>query len=1307
MRAMASVFPFDSRRLAASRAAVLLASCLALALAAAAPAAENPEDFSKGLVDRDAALAAAKGATLANYPDAEEVLVAGALRVRYNPDGTYAQWHEEFVKILTQQSRDRYRTLSSFFTIPYQRGPEDCAITLAELVKTNGTIVSLDVKAQSRVMVNPDSMDQNIYNPNEKIVKLNVPGLEVGDVLHFVMLDRVVQPRMRDSWAEWHVLEETRPILYSRLVVFAPKARPLRRIALKAEVAGTVRATQTDEGDWVRHEWEARNVPRMFPEPNMPPVHTVVQRLLLSTAPDWQTISRWYWALSEPHYAPSEEMKAKVQELTAGLTDPRRKIEELFRYVSQQIRYMGITVESTAPGYEPHDVKDTFAAKHGVCRDKAALLVVMLRLAGQDAFPTLIHSGPKKDEEVPQPYFNHAIVAVRQPDGDYRLMDPTDESTTALLPAYLNDKSYLVATPEGERLRVSPIEPAEDNLMRIQTVGALDARGGLTASTTLRFEGVNDNAYRGWFARGKPEDRRRFFEGLVKAAAPGARLADLTLEPADLMNTRTTLTVRLTYTAPDLLVAGGPETTLPLPTLGTRVGMVNFTLGRTGLKERKYPLLTDVACGVRESLTLDVRAAVGPLRAAMVSGPVDRPDLHWSLASRVTNGTLRLDGDFRLKAVEYGPSQYGALKDTLKEIERALRGQPVFESLPTPDAAAPDVTIEEERVTYELADASAWTETRTVAKRILTYGGKKANSELKIPFNPAWETVTLESATVTAPNGTSRAIASNEVNVMDAPWVGAAPRYPPERTLVASLPAVEVGSLIRWRLVRQCRDRAGFTLREPLRTFDPIRHKTVEVRAPSDLPLRLDVVEPDGRGTPFVQAKSEGLTLTTWSVTNAAAVKREDQLPPWWTYLSAARATTVGWGPHSAMLRRRLEAATSRQRETASRARDLVADARTAEEKVRRVRDFVAMRVRLTGPGVASLPLSAITPADRTLADGYGNTTDRAVLLVAMLRAVGFRPEFVLASDLACVPEVYEQAGRLPAIHDFQTVLVRLRDKGLGVPSAGAAIYLNDTDQYASLGACGHADRIGLDLGDGRLFRVLPLKPDRAQTVMRLTLGENGDARLSVRRELFGNAFGAENRRFTEMTPEERRRHHQEMLGELSQAATACGELVTDFTRYPGVIELEAQAPRYAVRLGDYLQFPLPVGLDDVLNPRADSRENPLYLSSPIHVRRTVSVAYPSSFAVCHAPEPLRLDKRGGLPLRASSEVATARQDGVALLTTQFEAQAGPAIVPSDLYEEFLRQDRLLSHARVRHVLLKAGALPAGGASVRPDAAGR
>ena len=128
---------------------------------------------------------------------------------------------------------------------------------------------------------------------------------------------------------------------------------------------------------------------------------------------------------------------------------------------------MGITTEEEAPGYEPHDVKITFENRYGVCRDKAALLAVMLRLVDVEAFPVIIMVGPKKDEEVPQPFFNHAVTAALGDDGKYILMDSTDENTRDIFPSYLQNMSYIVACPEGETLLTSPIIPAKNNLLKM------------------------------------------------------------------------------------------------------------------------------------------------------------------------------------------------------------------------------------------------------------------------------------------------------------------------------------------------------------------------------------------------------------------------------------------------------------------------------------------------------------------------------------------------------------------------------------------------------------------------------------------------------------------------------------------------------------------------------------------------------------------------------------------------------------------------------------------------------------------------
>ena len=262
----------------------------------------------------------------------------------------------------------------------------------------------------------------------------------------------------------------------------------------------------------------------MFDEPSMPPDDTVLQRLYVSTLPDWQAVSKWYWDLSKPHLeAESPEMQSKVNELIVGAQTDQDKIKALFYHVSKKIRYMGLTPEKDRPGFEPHDVKLTFEKKYGVCRDKAALLVALLREAGLHAYPVLISVGDKRDPDVSDPFFNHAIVGVESSPGNYLLMDPTDENTRELLPSYDRNQSYLICRPEGERLLTSPVDPPENNMMRIKTAGVLNADGSLTAKSQLWFEGVNDDEYRNAFAHMKPDDERRFFERNLESRRCPAR----------------------------------------------------------------------------------------------------------------------------------------------------------------------------------------------------------------------------------------------------------------------------------------------------------------------------------------------------------------------------------------------------------------------------------------------------------------------------------------------------------------------------------------------------------------------------------------------------------------------------------------------------------------------------------------------------------------------------------------------------------------------------------------------------------------
>ncbi len=1260
--------------------------------ASQAATAETP-DFSKGLLDRQAVLASLKGVTGGKYPDADEVEVARKSRIRYFEDGTYIQWAEQYTKVLTEKGRRGQTTLSSYFTIPYQRGPQDCQVTLVEIIKPDGSVQRVDVAANSKLMINPSSMGANIYNPNDKVIRVNIPGLEVGDTVHAVLYDRIVQPRVPKNFYDWIGLEGTNPILHAEAEILGPEAMPLRSIAVKDRVGQTVTAHEPVVRDGVRtYRWEARDVPRAFPEPHMPPLYTQAQRVLVSTAPSWKAISKWYWKISEPHYEPSDALKNKVAELTSRQMDRRKKIEALFQYVSQEIRYLGITAESEAPGYEPHDVADTFAQKHGVCRDKAALLVVMLRQAGIDAFPVLIHNGPPKDEEVPMPYFNHAITCVANPDGGYTLMDPTDESTRQLLPSYLNHKSYLVARPEGETLRLSPIDPAEENMMGIATVGTIDADGTLTARTVFTFDGINDNVYRGYFARSKPEDRRRYFEGAVQAAAPGAKLTGFSLTPEDMMDTSQPLRVAIDFTAPSIPVAGKTTVMLPMPSMGGRVGMANFLLRRTGLTKRRYPLQTGMACGVRETVSItDIDPAFGTVAKLPGSEGVQHEAMSWSMSYSVDGRKVRGQGDFRLKDVVYSPAEYLRLKDMLKVIERDRRKMPI---LTRADGIAAgqdadeqlkgdhDALVHRSHVMIDLADARNWTETRTARIEVLTYRGKKEQSELKIGYNPAWERVELVRAQVTQPDGSVREISDKEINVMDAPGAGTAPRYPTPKVFVASIPGVEVGSVIDYTYKITHADKPFFADVWTARNLTPAKERHLSITRPHDMAWHVSAAA-ESDAWEHIGERAGAQITDSWTAKNVPGMQREDLMPPLWSFLPTVMTSTGSLSDYAAKVHKALAKAAGSASQTAEQARELVAGKKTDFDRIEAIRNWVAINVRAAGPGITAMPLSYVTPADKTLADRYGNTSDRAVVLHAMLAAVGYEPRFVLASSLPRVQRMRKRRLSVPDYRPFGAVLVAVQAKHAGETMT---VYLNDTDQYDALGTTPHTGRLALKLPAGETFQIDPpdVLHDRTEVRYAVRVKPNGDTRITRTRRYFGQAFGRMNRRFEEMTPELRRRYQQEEVAAISQAAQAEGDLETEFSKYPGTETISVSVEGYGIRDGEYLYLNLPASLEDLLWLRSDRREHPLYLASPQEVSVGIDLRFDPAFGMAMAPTTLDWTGPGGTVDRSFQPM---RMPGAYGWTARANFDA--ALISPEEYPRLFELQRRLSHRAARLILLR------------------
>ena len=1217
--------------------------------------------------------AQAAAATAEKYPDSDDVLIDDVIEVEYRPDGTSETWDDTAIRILTEKGKRANRTLTLHFNTSYGTN----YFTKVEIIKPDGSVQPVDIAANSKVMVDPGQMSANIYNPNSKILNLSVPGLEVGDTLRYIAHNVKTKTVVPDTWSDYQVFEGTTPLEKMTYRVIAPVTLPLRKIALKDEIPGTVTFEKTldAEGDQIIYTWTVRDVPRMFDEPNMPIRYTVVQRLLVSTMETWEELSSWYWDLCEPRMETSPDMDAMAQELVAGCTNTLEKVKAVFNFVSQDIRYMGITPEEEAPGYEPHDVTITFENRYGVCRDKAALLVAMLRLVDIEAFPVIIMAGPKKDEEVPQPFFNHAVTAALGDDGEYILMDSTDENTKDIFPSYLQDMSYLVARPDGETLLTSPIIPAEDNLLRIATEGTLDASGSLKARSTLTFEGVNDTIYRGYFSKIKPEERRRFFEGHLKKTAPTAELQSLLIHPAELRDTTQPLVIDIDYTADRLLIEGTENKMLNLPRLAGSLGYANFLLGQTGLEKRKYPLYTRMTAGIRSTLALRLPESLGTVTLPHYRD-IDTEPLTWNMQVVQDGATLSMTNTFLLNTVEFSPGEYLTLKQNLKEIEYNLRKKLIIDAPGRAPEEESDVRILEQQIDVVLEDADTWTETQQSKIRILTYAGKKGNSEIKIPYNVDWQDIELTRATVTLPDGTVKEIVEDEINLMDTPWVATAPRYPSERILVANLPGVEIGSILDYEIVSRVDGKPFFSTIQTFNAHDPIDRKSFRLTAPESLELKIR-----NTGVAETQTVSEGAITYTWTATNQPAVKHEEALPAWWTFNPAVIISAGDWNTYGNAVHDYLLAAAENQPETEALAKQLTAGLDSKSEKAIALRDWVAENLRPAGPSLISLPLSAITAADQTLNDRYGNNPDRMVVLYTLLKAAEFSPRFILSGALSLVPEAAEPLIDVPVRDAFDAVLIK-------VDIDGETVYLNGSSQYAQLGTSSYNHRAMLDLSDGSTasIHVADGKEDRAHTRYELSIDSAGEAGLTGTSLMQGTAFEKFHNLYAEMTPENRRRHYLEMVSGISQSARAASDLITDYTGYPGRLEYSVHAPRYAVQDGDYLYFTVPGGFTDLIKYRSNERTLPLSWEGYVDVLTEYNIVLPDGYEPVILPKSFSWQAPQGAGLVEVAVDYSPRANAVRIVQI---ADLKPVMIPADAFADIIEASRNLAHPDMRTILLR------------------
>ncbi len=351
-----------------------------------------------------------------------------------------------------------------------------------------------------------------------------------------------------------------------------------------------------------------KNLAPFIEEERMVAATDVAPELILSTSPDWQSKSRWFYQVNEDYgsFVPTKEVKQKVTELLKNAKTELDSISVLTHWVADNMRYSGLSM-GKGEGYTLHNAKMNFTDRCGVCKDKASLLISMLRAAGFETYAAMTMAGSRIDD-IPADQFNHSVTAVRLKDKKIHMLDPTwVPFVRELWSSAEQQQNYLVGTKEGEDLMETPISPPENHYLKINGKSTLNLDGTLEGEFTLKAEGQTDATVRGIFLRNYTSDWKYALEREIFRISPQAQILSMDFgNPVDYSNQ---ISITVKYKIPDYAIVSAEEIIFT-PFIASNLfknaqGNLSFN---TSLEKREYPFRTRCSQLVELNETITIPA---------------------------------------------------------------------------------------------------------------------------------------------------------------------------------------------------------------------------------------------------------------------------------------------------------------------------------------------------------------------------------------------------------------------------------------------------------------------------------------------------------------------------------------------------------------------------------------------------------------------------------------------------------------------------------------------------------------------------
>jgi len=405
--------------------------------------------------DPAALLAAGKKA---DAKDLNVVYLLDEETISFEADGRAKSVFRLIEYIVTADGVDGAGTASAWWAPWYDEKPT----IEARVITKDGVVHTLDPKA----ITEATAEEQPDIFSDQRVLRAPLPGVAAGAIVERVITIEGRSPITGGGKYGLFMFGSSVPFERQRLVLDAASS-----VAPRVVNKSGFEPRTSEENGRKRIVFEKGHTDAFeLDEDHLPPDELSVPYVAFSNGSSWQDIARNYSAIVDKQIAADGDLKSVVASAVGTATDRAEIIARLLDVIDKNVRYAGVEVGDGS--IVPRPPKSVLQKKYGDCKDKATLLVALLRTAGLPAHVALVDAGFGFDTIAGLPgvdHFNHAIAVV---EGEPALwIDPTDEfARPGQLPIEDQGRMALIAAETTSALTRTPeATPAANRYIHTRT----------------------------------------------------------------------------------------------------------------------------------------------------------------------------------------------------------------------------------------------------------------------------------------------------------------------------------------------------------------------------------------------------------------------------------------------------------------------------------------------------------------------------------------------------------------------------------------------------------------------------------------------------------------------------------------------------------------------------------------------------------------------------------------------------------------------------------------------------------------------